>query len=221
MKTLIAVAMLVLAVTETGLSQNINWRSLREDQNNLLQFSYGYDCGVTAQAGYYRTFTVFRPAAAGLDISVPMGNNLFDDYKIRLGVQIELLEVDGFSVTARLTSAFRRYESELVNISSFGADYAIGAGYYGPTWSVGGEFGLDKAITSRLMHSDLMKENFPGIKDGWYVPTGGHWFYGFYGDKTLGETLDLFVRVGATEAQENDDKPTIPYYLQVGLGVRF
>jgi len=221
MKTFLATMIITMAVTTAAFPQNINWRSLREDQHNLLQLNFGYDYGVTAEAGYYRTFTMFRPASIGLDISVPMGNDLFDDFKTRLGGQIEVLEVGGFSATVRFSSVFRRYESELVKISSFGADYAVIAGYYSPTWSVSGEFGRDKAITSRLKHSDLMKESFPGIKDGWYVPTGGHWFYGFHGGKTLGETLDLYLKVGATEAQENDENAAIPYYLQMGLGVRF
>jgi hypothetical protein len=221
MKTLLASMIIIVAVTTAAFPQNINWRSLGEDQQNIIRFNFGYDGGVAAQAGYYRTFTLIRPVATGIDVSVPMGNNLLDDYKVRLGVQVELLEIDGFSATFRLNSAFRRYESELVKISSFGADYAVVAGYYSPTWSVGGEFGLDKAITSRLMHTDRMKESFPGIKDGWYVPTGGHWFYGIHGTKTLGETLDLSLKAGATMAQRNDENAAVPLYLQLGFGVRF
>jgi hypothetical protein len=66
-----------------------------------------------------------------------------------------------------------------------------------------------------------MKAKFPDIKDGWYVPTGGHYYYGVQGGKTLGETLDLNLRLGATSAQFHDEDALIPYYLQLGMGVRF
>lgn len=221
MKTMITTVIVMLAVAEAGFSQNINWRALGEDQHNLLQLNVGYDYGLTVQMGYGRTFTLFTPTMVGLDFSIPMGNNLLDDFKARLGGQIEIVEISGFSATARIASVFRRYETSMVNIVSFGSDFAVVAGYYTPTWSVGGEFGFDKAVTSRLKHTDLMKANFPGVKDGWYVPTGGHWFYGLHGGKTLGETLDLYLKVGATEAQENDENAAIPFYLQMGLGVRF
>jgi hypothetical protein len=222
MKTrLISAFIVVMAASETSLSQNVNWRSVREDQHNMLQMNIGYDYGLTAQMGYGRMFTMLRPAMVGLDISIPMGNNLLDDFKVRLGGQIEILEIGGFSASVRIASVFRKYQSSMVNVVSFGSDFALVTGYYAPTWSAGGEFGFDKAITSRFVHSGAMRERYPEVKDGWYVPTGGHYYYGFQGGKTLGENLDVSLRVGATSAQKKDVDALVPLYLQLGLGVRF
>jgi hypothetical protein len=222
MKTkLIATLIALMAVSQAALSQNVNWKSLRQDQHNLLQLNVGYDYGFTTQLGYARTITMLRPAMVGLDFSIPMGNDLLDDFKVRLGGQIEVLEFNGFSVTVRIASVFRKYQSSLVSVVGFGSDFAIVTGYYAPTWSIGGEFGFDKAITTRFKHSAQMKAKFPDIKDGWYVPTGGHYYYGVQGGKTLGETLDLNLRIGATSAQFHDQNAMIPYYLQLGLGARF
>ena len=221
MKTLLAVLMLTMTVSAAGVSQPVNWRSLRDDQNNLLQFNFGYDYGATAQMSYTRTFSAIRPVALGLDFSFPMGNDLLDDFKVRLGAQVEIAEVAGFQATVRIASVFRKYHNALVNVASFGSDFGLVVGYSAPTWSAGGEFGFDKAITSRLTHSSFMKEMFPGIKDGWYVPTGGNYYYGIVAGKTLGETYDLSLRLGATRAQENDENAALPLYLQLGLGARF
>lgn len=221
MKTITATVIIMLAVTEAGFSQNINWRSLREDQPNVVQLNVGYDFGVTSQVSYARTFTLINPAMLGIDFSFPMGSNLLDDFKVRLGGQIEIVEINGFSATLRISSVFRRYQTELVRIASFGSDFAVVAGYYTPTWNVGGEFGFDKSITSQLKHSDIMRANFPGIKDGWYIPSGGHYYYGIHGGKTIGESFDLSLRLGATNAQFNDENAVLPLYLQLGLGMRF
>jgi hypothetical protein len=221
MKKLIAVITIVMVVTDVGYSQNINWRSLRDDQQNVIQFNAGYDFGATAQLGYSRSFAIVKPVIVGLDYSFPMGNDLFDDFKVRLGGQVEIVEIDGFSATIKIASVFRRYQTELVRIASFGSDFAVLAGYYKPTWFVAGEAGFDKSITSHLAHSDVMRAMFPAIRDGWYVPTGGHYYYGIQGGKTIGESFDLSLKVGATNAQGNDEEAVLPLYLQLGLGLRF
>ncbi len=221
MKTYIAVLLIGFIAAEAACAQNINWRSLKEDQRNAMQLNLGYDYGMTAQLGYSRSLTIIRPVVLGLDYTSPMGNDLLDDFKVRLGAQIELVEIDGFSATAKIFSNFRRYQTDLVRIVSFGSDFAGVAGYYSATWYAAGEFGFDKAVTSYLKHSDVMRAMFPAIRDGWYVPTGGHFYYGIQGGKTLGENLELSLRAGATDAQFKDEEAVLPYYLQLGLGVRF
>jgi hypothetical protein len=221
MKTLMMALIVAMAPVEVGFSQNINWRSLGEDQRNMIQFNAGYDFGVTAQLGYSRSFTLIRPVMVGLDLSLPMGNNLIDDFKVRLGAQMEVVDFDGFSATIKIASVFRRYKTELVRIVSFGADMGLVAGYFTPSWSVAGEFGFDKSIATHLKNSDVMKSMFPGIRDGWYLPTGGHYYYGIQAGKTIGESFDLSLRLGATRAQFHDENAVIPYYAQLGLGMRF
>lgn len=220
MKRTIAVAIIVLALTEVGYTQNINWKSLHDDQRNVVQFNAGYDFGVTAQLGYARYFTFLRPVVVQVDYSFPMGRDILDDFKVRLGGQMEVLDVGGFSATIRILSDFRRYQNELVRIVSFGSDFALVAGYYNPSWYAAGEFGFDKSITSNLIHSDIMKSFFPGIRDGWYIPTGGHFYYGVQAGKSIGERFDVTLRLGATKSQFDDEEAMLPYYLQLGVGVR-
>lgn len=221
MKKLFAITVILLAIAEAGLSQNINWRSLGEDRHNIIHLNFGFDYGVTAQAGYGRMFTFIRPVVVGVDFSMPMGENLVDDFKAKLGAQIEVVEMGGFSATVRIFSIFRRYENQLVRIVSFGSDLGLVAGYYSPTWHAAGEFGFDKSIVSHLKHSDVMRSYYPRIRNGWYIPSGGHFYYGIQAGKTLGQNLDLTLRVGATNAQHSDEEAAVPYYLQLGLGMRF
>jgi hypothetical protein len=194
---------------------------LAEEQRNVVQLTTGYDYGVTAQWGYSRSMTLFRPAVVGLDFSIPMGGNLVDDFKIRAGGQVELVELDGFSASLKIQSVFRRYQNALVRIVSFGSDCAAIAGYYTSSWYAAGEFGFDKSIVSNLKHSDVMKANFPAIRDGWYIPTGGNFYFGIQGGKTMGDLFEVSLRLGATKAQERDDNAVLPYYAQLGIGVRF
>jgi hypothetical protein len=221
MKKYMVVMAIVMTVAEVSLSQGINWRSLHDDQRNVIQLNFGYDYGVTTQFGYSRAFTIVKPVLVGIDYSFPMGDELLDDFKVRIGGQVEIVQIGGFSATARIMGSFRRYQNQLVRIASFGSDFAILAGYSEPTWSVTGEFGFDKSITSYVKHSDVMRTAFPAVKDGWYIPTGGHYYYGVQAGKTIGETYDVTLRLGATNAQDNDEDAMIAYYIQVGVGMRF
>jgi hypothetical protein len=221
MKKMIAVMMLIVAGTGAIYSQNSNWRAFDENQHNSVQFNFGYDYGMSAQVSYSRTVSWFRPVFLHLEYSFPMGKTPLDDFKLRLGGQMEIVEAGGFSAAVRVFANFRRYENVMARILSFGSDFAVLAGYYQRTWHAAGEFGFDKAITSHVRNSDLMRESFPSIRDGWYVPTGGHYYYGIQAGKTIGNAFDLALRLGATSTQDRDENDVLPYYAQLGFGVRF
>jgi hypothetical protein len=222
MKRTMSVVLLLMVLAATGNSQNVNWKTSSEDQRNLIHINAGYDYGVTTQVGYYRSLTIIRPVLLGLDYSVPMGSHLLDDFKVRLGAQVELVEIGGFLTTVKIMSSFRRYENPLVRIVSFGSDFAVVAGYYDPAWYAAGEFGFDKSIVSNLKHSDTMRKYvYSGIRDGWYIPTGGNYYYGIQAGKSISRSLDLSLRLGATTAQDHDKNAVLPFYAQLGLGVKF
>ena len=55
------------------------------------------------------------------------------------------------------------------------------------------------------------------ISNGWFIPSGGHFFYGIQGSKTIGSRFEISLRAGATNAQFKDKNPLLPYYVQLGL----
>ena len=221
MKKILAAIAVLMTMAEGGFAQTVNWRSLDDGQRNIVQFTFGYDFGVTAEVAYGRAFELIRPVLVELNYSVPMGKDLVDDLKVRLGAQIEVVEVGGFSATVKILSNFRRFHNDYVTISSFGSDFGIVAGYYSSTWHAAGEAGFDKSITSNLKHTALMREIYPAVQDGWYIPSGGNFYYGIQAGKTIGGTVDVSLRLGATSAEAHDRNPVIPFYAQLSLGLRF
>ena len=221
MKNLIIAALLFITIIEGNFAQNLNWRALNPEQPNMVYLNIGYDFGMTTQIGYSRSLKAFKPISLLADYSFPMGENVFDDLKIRLGGQIELYEINGFSVSTKLLANIRRHETDLVRMAGFGTELSLVAGYYKPGWFVAGEFGLDKSIITNLEHSDIMKEKYPEIKDGWYIPSGGNYFYGIQAGKSLGNTMELSLRFGFTDAQGKDEDSLLPYYGQIGLIKKF
>ncbi len=219
-KNFFIITLLLLATTQSK-AQNVNWRYFESEKRNLVQLNLGYDFGFTTQLGFSRMVMLYKPVSLGIDVLLPMGSTLFDDFKVRFGGQMEIVQAEGFALSVKIASNFRRYQNAFVRSVGFGSDFAAVAGYYSDTWHAAGEFGFDKAISTNLLHSDMMRSEYPEIKDGWYVPTGGHFYYGIQAGKTLSDEFDLGLRFGATRAQLNDDNAAIPYYLQLAFGTRF
>ena len=65
-----------------------------------------------------------------------------------------------------------------------------------------------------------MRENNPSVRDGWYVPTGGNFFYGIQSGVSFGRN-DLHVSVGKSVTQDFKTTPAPPLYFQIGYNRRF
>ena len=222
MKIIILSITTLLILSNICSAQYMNWSSDNGEKRNNVFVNFGYDYGLTLDVGYNRSMNLFtKPVLLGLDYSMPMGENLLDDYKIKIGGEIELLHKKAFSISTRIKGIIRRYENDYVSIENFGSDLGLTAGFYKPIWYLAGEFGFDKAITSQLKHTKLYKEIYPQVQDGWYTPTGGQLYFGVLTGFSLKELVDISFKLGFTNAQKQDENALLPYYAQIGLNKSF
>ena len=66
-------------------------------------------------------------------------------------------------------------------------------------------------------HSNFLQD----IKDGWYIPCGGNYFFGVQGSKTITQSFEISTRIGGTNAQGKHENALLPYYAQIGITKRF
>ncbi len=221
MKNTIITILLAFICTGPLKAQNVNWQWMDDQQPHYAHLNLGYDFGVTAQAGYNYLLKFKVPILLTADYSFPMGDQLFDDYKFRLGGQVKIAEYQNFVASLKVFGHFKRHETAMVRLFNLGTEASALIGYYQPKWHVAGEFGLDKPFTSHIKHSDIVRENFPNVQDGWFSGSGGHFFYGLQAGKSLSNTLDLSMRIGGTKAISGHKDAIIARYVQIGLMKRF
>ena len=221
MKRLNLITLLLLTTFSMLCAQNINWASLNENQEQIAYLNFGYDYGITTQVGYGYKFNTARPILLRSDFSVPMGNKVFDDFKFRIGGQVQIIDKNKWSLSAKLNSVIKRYQTKLVRLVNLGSQISITGGYYKPNWHLAGEFGFDKFIRTHSKHAEIMRVDFPAISDGWYSETGGQFFFGLEGSRSIGQKLDFTFRTGAINAQKKDANALLPLYLQIGLNYSF
>jgi hypothetical protein len=220
MKNILLSTLLCLGIISIATAQNVNWRAFKTEQNHLVHVQTGWDYGLTLGLGYGYKFKTRLPILANIAFSAPAGENLLDDFKTRIGAQLEVFNNGPFSATAKVYSPFRRFENSLVTMTSFGSEFSGVLGYYKSRWFVSGEFGFDKAIATQIKHSELARENYPDIQNGWYVPTAGNYFYGIQtGISFRGN--DLHVKAGKVVSQGFKTAPFIPFFVQLGYNRRF
>ena len=210
----------ILTLTiHSSFAQNINWKNLQPSQKHIVNLNLGFDNATVVGIGYGYRLTTKMPLVLNIEYSMPFGDNTFDDHKTKIGGQLNVVHAGNFFTTVKAYGVIRRYENDLTRMINFGSEFSATAGVYTSKWFVAGEFGFDKAITTQLTHSDLMKEYNPGVQSGWYIPNGGNFIYGLQTGYSF-KGNDLYVKLGKTKTQDLKTTSMIPWYFQLGWSMK-
>lgn len=214
------ILIMILMISKTTTAQEINWRTLDDRQPHIAGLYIGWDYSAMAGIGYGQKLKTKWPVVLNVEYSFPFGNDIFDDFKTKFGGQTEILHEGNFSATLKVYGVFRRYENDLVRLLNFGSEFSANFGYYKSNWYVAAEAGFDKAIATNIKNSSEMKDIYPDVQDGWYVPTGGNFSYGIVSGYSF-KSNDLFLKFGRRVAEDFKSSPGMPWYIQIGYNRRF
>lgn len=217
MKYLLNIAVFSFLALNGVQAQNINWKWAEGDNRHYGHVNFGYDFGITTQLGYSYLTQIKKPLLLTADYSFPMGKDLLDDHKIRLGGQIQAFEQGNLMLTVKLYGSLKRHETNFVRMFNLGLETSGLLGFYKPKWHIAAELGWMKPATSHLKHSGALKDNFPSVTDGWYTSNGGYYFYGIQAGKSITKSWDLSLNVGATNAINDHKEAIIARYARIGL----
>lgn len=203
-------------------AQTVNWAGLKEENKHIVNASLSLEYGVVCGLGYsYQINTRLFPIIANIEFSLPSGNKIFDDFKTKIGGQIRWIEISNFQLSTKIHGVFRRYENDFVRLLNFGSDLSAIVGYYRPGWFFAGEAGFDKAIVTHFRHSEIYKEQYPDVVDGWYEPaTGGNFYYGLQAGFSF-RNQDIYLRAGKILTQDFKTAPLLPFFGQLGYNIKF
>jgi hypothetical protein len=218
---LIAVLSSIFISTNPVFSQVINWASMEKDQRHIVNIHAGIDFGVAYGISYGYQLKTPMPILLTIEQVHPSGNQIFDDFKTKIGGQIRWLQVADFQFSTKIQGIFRRFQNPVVRMSNFGSDLSGTFGYYKPKWFVAADVGFDKAIVTHFKHDKSYKDDFQSVQDGWYEPTtGGNFYYGLQTGFSFNKN-DITLKLGKVIMQDFKSNPFIPFYAQLGYSRRF
>ena len=218
-KYFFSIAVLIIAVNSRA--QTFNWNNINKDKKNIINISASAEHGLIYGFGYNYKLRTKLPVILNAEYSFPSGKNITDDFKTRIGAQVDWFHTGNFHFITKVQGVFRRYQMDYARLLNFGSDLSGTIGYYKSKWFVSGEVGFDKAIVTHFKHSDLYKQNYPGVQDGWFEPsTGGNFYYGLQVGLSR-KKFDVYVKAGKLIEQDFRTSPMFPIYGQVGVNLKF
>lgn len=207
-------------VAAVSFAQSINWKTLKPSQKHIVNLNLGFENSFGVGIGYGYHFNTKLPLVLNAEFSMPFGDKVFDDFKTKIGGQLNLVRANNFFATVKAYGIIRRYENDFARLINFGSEFSATAGYYKNKWFIAPEIGFDKAIVTHIKHSDLMKEYNPGVVSGWYIPTGGNFLFGLQSGYSFNNS-DVYAKVGKTISQDLKSNATVPLYFQVGWSLKW
>lgn len=219
-KLIIVLLLTISSLYNTVISQTLNWSTI-ENSKHIISAGIGWDYSLTYSVGYGHKLNSKIPIVLHLNLSAPLGDKAFDDFKTKIGGQVCLFNKSNFMGSVSVFGIYRRYQNELVQIQNFGSELKGTFGYYKPKWFLASEIGFDKAIVSHFKHSKTYRENiFSDVKDGWYEPaTGGNFYYGIQTGYSFKKS-DLTLTIDKIITQDFKTTPTVPFYIMLGYNKR-
>lgn len=196
-------------------AQEINWRSPRTMSRHTIGLHLGLDYGTSYGLSYGYHVPVNFPLVVGMEVTLPFGETVFDDWKAKLTAQTEVWHTDRFSWTVKPALNIKSYGSDVAQFYSIGAELGTSLGYYRPHWGMAAVANYDKAGGSYIRHRRL-KEYYPEIQDGWFRATGGSFKFGLAGTYVF-RTVDVHLGAGKVYGQNFSDNPTLPFYVNLSL----
>ena len=222
MKKLNIIIMLVLFVfcLQKGNAQTINWNTMGTTKH-IINANFGLDYSLSYGLGYGYKLDTKLPIVINANVSMPSGETPSDDFKTKIGGQIQLLKRSNFMGALAIYGIYRKHETELVRLRNFGSEMKGTFGYYKSKWFVAAEAGFDKAIITHFKHAPKYKDEiYADILDGWYEPaTGGNVYYGLQGGYSF-KKLDMTINIGKVVSQDFKTSPLLPFYVNLGINYR-
>lgn len=221
MKSLLFYVLFIITLIPfSGFAQEVNWRSLSSESRHLGGMNVGGDYGSYYGFSYgYLLQDDASPIILGYELTLPFGDEVVDDFKMKTSMQGEIWHSEALSFAVKSGLIVRGYESEMARMYNVGADITFTFGYLKPRWGIEALANYDRSMATYI-DNKLLKEYYPEIKDGWYDSSGGNYKFGIRANRSLGSTI-VFLNFGKAFGQDFEDDPTLPFYFDLSLQRQF
>jgi len=216
-KKLWTILLFVLLVQQSIYAQSVNWRGIDSGSaKHLVSAEIGADYSFYYGLAYgYVLKNKWLPVVAGAEITLPIGAQVFDDWRGRISLQSEVWKTSSLSLSVMASGVLRRYGSQVARMYNTGADLTLTFGYVKPKWGIVALAGYEKSIATHIQHGTL-REYYPEIRDGWYGHAGGNFKFGGRAGFSFG-SWNTFLTIGKHYGQDLHDNPTFPFFAEFSI----
>lgn len=224
MKTInkIFIVLVLLLTFKVGMvnAQGIKWSEVTEGKKHFVTLNLGADYSTYYGLNYgYSISNKFLPLIIDAEFDVPFGEDAFDDWDARVGLQAQIWNHNNLWWSAKASVTTKKFESEVASLLNFGSSFSTLFGYQKPKWGIAAEIAYERSEVTKI-ENRLLKDYYPEITDGWYNSAGGNFKFGLQANTSIKST-NLFLHLGKAFGQNFEDNPTLPFYAKVGISKSF
>jgi hypothetical protein len=219
-KILISIGLLLALNASSVYAQEINWYEVSEGKKHFVTLNFGADyCTYYGLKYGYKIGNTKLPLILDAEFSVPFGENVFDDWNARMGLQSKVWSHNNLWWSLKASLITRKFESEVASLMNFGSSLSTLFAYQKPKWGMGAEFSYERSEISKI-ENRLLLDYYPEITNGWYNTSGGNFKMGVQAHINI-KSINLFIHLGKAYGQDFEDNPTLPYYAKLGINKSF
>jgi hypothetical protein len=222
MKKLIKQTLIVLILFLANYATNAqvyNWAKL-DSFNHVGRIYTGLENGVIYGLHYGKIInakkTILIPF---VDLSLPLGDRLIDDYKVKLGTSLKLLQTKKWILSGGVSILNQSYQNPFAKMQNVGLETALQFGLYKQKWFLNLSISNDYLFATYIKHSEAYKKSYDGAISGWYQNTANNIFLGL----NLGysfKKLDITLSPGIIKTDGFKSSPTLPFYGKLGINYK-
>ena len=216
-KTIIGLVLYV-AIPKVN-AQVYNWAKL-DSFNHIARVYTGLNNGVIYGLQYGKIIHLKRTILIPfLDLSLPFGNRVIDDYKVKLGTSLKLLQTKKLILSGGVSILNQRYENPFAKMQNVGLETALQFGLYKQKWFLNLSISNDYLFATHIKHSEAYKKNYDGAISGWYQNTANNLLMGL----NLGysfKKIDITLSPGIIKTDGFKSSPTLPFYGKIGINYK-
>jgi len=210
--------MLYLTIPKAN-AQDYNWAKL-DSFNHIARVYTGLNNGVIYGLHYGKIINIkkiiFIPF---VDLSLPVGERVLDDYKFKLGTSLRLLQNKNWILTGGVSLLNQRYENPFVKMQNLGVETFLQFGLYKEKWFLNVNISNDYLFATHFKHSEAYQKNYAGATNGWYQNTGNNLSLGLNIGYSF-KKLDITLSPGIVKTDRFKSSPTLPFYGKLGINYK-
>lgn len=178
----------------------------------LTTFGYSYRL---SSENFWKDIILFGEA------SIPFGEFEINDYRIKVGIQNSLINLDNWDFSLSGYFVVRGTENSIHSATNYGLGILALAGYYESDWFSAIEIGYDKGFLTDIEHTDWYKNYFyTDAKDGLYSNPSGNINIGLRGGYLI-SNYEITLRAGIAKTEMLNDPVGVPFYSTLGINYHF
>jgi hypothetical protein len=216
MTRLMMLLAIALALPAAAMAQHPSWRALDGQHRHTVAAAAGIDVVSYLGISYeYQAAWGPIPLAFAADVRSPFGDDVLDDWQVRVGVRAEPWRSGVLSLGLGAGLRVGQYDNTLARMHSVGSGLNVSFGATGSRWSAVAIATRESSSLTHIEHG-LLREYNPGIRDGWYEADGGIYRFGVSTGVVAG-SWGASLTAGRAFGRDFRNDPEIPFFAEVAL----